>query len=293
MPIRAIQRLANVEARLGDQNDDAHLVAQGIARLEHLIRLTDGTLPDSPAEDAARLEPGSASADRAGLLGSAWKRKAGVHARAFLAGGRATEFSRMQDALAHSSASYRAMASLLGDKDIHPYQTLNWLFLWSLTAASKDRLAYLPHVQRCAAAANAAFVEDPDTYNSTMVSDAALVTALLDNSLTAAAASSDAALDSLAGAYEDALQTAQVTPKERDSVVEQIRLMALFHRAYEKHRRLGAAKSVGVRLALLADRLSKPEIFTGRPAPAARGRRGSSARPSSSRSASRRAPRAA
>jgi len=149
------------------------------------------------------------------------------------------------------------MAGALDAKEILPYPTLNWLFLWSLTAQATERLAYLPHVQRCAAAANAAFIEDPDTYNSTMVADATLVAALLDDSLKAAAGS-DAALDGLVNSYEDALQTALVTPKERDSVVMQIRLMALFHRAYEKRRRVPVAESIGARLDRLADRLSAP-----------------------------------
>jgi len=262
VPIRAIEHLANVEARLGDASDDAALVAQGIERLQNLVRLTGGTPPDLQGESAPRLEAGSATAERAGLLGSAWKRKAGVHARAYLATGKPREFTRMQEALTHSSASYRAMASRLGDPDVHPYQTLNWLFLWSLTAPPKARRAYLPHVQRCATAANAAFIEDPDTYNSTMVPDAALLAALLDDSL-AVTTRGDAAFDSLVSGYLDALQTVLATPKERDSVVQQIRLIALFHRAYEKHKRAGAAKSVGARLELLADRLSDSGPSTG------------------------------
>jgi CHAT domain-containing protein len=257
VPIHAIEQLAVVEARLGDQNDDAALVARGIRRLEDLVRLTGGSLADSPDAGAAMPAQDSAAAARAGLLGSVWKRKAGVHARAYLQHAKATEFAHMQDALAHSAASYRAMAGALDAKEILPYPTLNWLFLWSLTAQAAERLAYLPHVQRCAAAANAAFIEDPDTYNSTMVADATLVAALLDDSLKAAAGS-DAALDSLVNGYEDALQTALVTPKERDSVVKQIRLMALFHRAYEKRRRVPSAESIGARLDRLADRLSAP-----------------------------------
>jgi len=256
VPIHAIDQLATVESRLGEEKDDPVLAARGIERLENLIRLTGGTLPDALGKEQPPPPPGSAAASRAGLLGSAWKRKAGVHARAYLRSGKAAEFTQMQQALERSTASYRVMASQLGDKDIRPYQTLNWLFLWSLTAQAQERLAYLPHVQRCAAAANAAFIEDPDAYNSTMVADAALLAALLNDSLLAAATDGDGALEGLVSGYEDALQTAFVTPKERDSVVKQILLMALFHRAYEKHRRAGVIGSTGARLELLAQRLS-------------------------------------
>jgi CHAT domain-containing protein len=240
VPIRSIEQLGNVEARLGEETDDAERVAQGIARLTQLVEMTGG-----------------ANAERAGLLGSAWKRKAAVHARAYLASARQTEFNRMADALEQSSRAYQAMASTLEDKEVRPYQTLNWLFLWSLTAQAEQRMAYVVQAQRCAAAANAAFADDPEAYNSTMVADAALVTALLNDSLRAAVSGSDAALDGLVAGYEDALQSAVVTPKERDSVVRQIRLMALFHRAYEKAREAKAAESVGDRLDLLAARLSE------------------------------------
>ena len=67
---------------------------------------------------------------------------------------------------------------------------------------------------------------------------------------------SDAALDSLVCGYEDALDSTILTPRERDSAVRQIRLMALFHRAYEKARTAPAAESVGDRLDHLADRLN-------------------------------------
>ncbi|WP_280154423.1 CHAT domain-containing protein [Piscinibacter sp. XHJ-5] len=257
VPIRAIEQLANAEARLGDATDDAGLVAAGIDRLTQLVRVTGGTLPGASAQQTMRDQaPGLANAERAGLLGGAWKCKAAVHARAFLATGKQTEFTLMADALEHSSQAYQAMASKLGDKDIRPYQTLNWLFLWSLSAQPDERLAYVAHAQRCAAAANAAFAEMPDAYNSTMVADAALVTALLDDSLAAAASGSDAALEGLVAGYDDALQSAIVTPRERDSVVKQIRLMALLHRAYETAGSVSAAKSVSARLDLLADRLS-------------------------------------
>lgn len=252
VPIRAIERLGNVESRLGEDQDDAGMVAQGIARLTQLVQLTGGSLPHEDIAAAA----GVVNGERLALMGSAWKRKAGVHARAYLRGGKAAEFNLMRDALAHGTACYAAMASKLDDKTIRPYQTLNWLFLWSLTAKARERLAYLSQAQRCAAAANVAYTDDPDGYNASMVADAALVGALLDDSLAAAAAGNDAALQGLVAGYQDALRTAMVTPKERDTVVKQIRFMALFHRAYEKRRGLKGRAGVGARLELLADRLS-------------------------------------
>jgi CHAT domain-containing protein/pimeloyl-ACP methyl ester carboxylesterase len=255
VPLRAIEQLGNVETRLGEDSDDADMVAQGIARLESLVRLTGGVVPSDVGPSANAALPGSA--ERSPLLGSAYKRKAAVHAHAYLGkSGKLADFRAMRQALARSSAAYEAMASKLEDKIIRPYPTLNWLFLWSLTARAQDRKAYLAHVQRCAAAANAAFADDPEAYNSTMVPDAALLTALLNDSLIDAAQDSRATLDALVAAYEDALETSLVTPKERDTVVKQIRKMALFHRAYEKHNKVPPAQSVGARIEMLANRLT-------------------------------------
>ncbi|HUG21790.1 CHAT domain-containing protein [Piscinibacter sp.] len=263
VPIRAIEQLGNVEARLGEQTNDAELVARGIARLEQLVRVTGDPLPGEAAGPGEREVP--ANAERAALIGSAWKRKAAVHARAYLHDGHAAEFTQLREALTRSTEAYYTMASRIGDKEVRPYQTLNWLFLWSLAAAIEERTAYVPHAQRCAAAANAAFAEDPAAYNSTMVADAALVAALLDGSL-AAAAGRDAAIGALAISYENAMRVALITPRERDSVVGQIRLMALFHHAYAKHGKTPQSRSLGVRLDALADRLGAADS-TPEPAP--------------------------
>ena len=251
--IRAIEQLANVESRLGEATRDPAMAARGIERLTQLVRLTSEPLPAGMASDRAAA---TTHTERAGLLGSAWKRKAAVHARAYLERGADDDFAAMADALDHSTRAYEAMASKLGDKELRPYPTLNWLFLWSLTAALEDRKAYVTHAQRCAAAANAAYAEEADAYNALMYADAGLVAALLDDSLAAAVTASNAALDSLVCGYEDALDSTILTPRERDSAVRQIRLMALFHHAYEKARTAPATESVGDRLDHLADRLS-------------------------------------
>jgi hypothetical protein len=224
------------------------MVESGIRRLQSLVDLTGAV----PGEQAA------GSAERSALLGSAYKRKAAVHAAAYLEPrGKLDDFKAMCTELEKSRREYETMASKLTDKIIRPYPTLNWLFLWSLTAQPQERQAYVLHAQRCAAAANAAFADDPEAYNSTMVPDAQLLIALLNDSLVDAAEGSAATLDALVAAYEEALATSFVTPKERDIVVKQIRKMALFHRAYEKHDKVSPPRSVGARIELLANRLNQ------------------------------------
>ncbi len=251
VPIRTIEQLANVEARLGEATDDAAVVARSITRLEHLVQLSGAALPDAPARGGAPL----VNAERAGLLGSAWKRKAAVHARASLAG-RAGELGRMKDALERSAQCYRAVASELGAKTIAPYQTLNWLFIWSLTALAADRQRYVPHVQRCVAAANAAYADEPQPWNVAMVADATLITALLNESLAVLDAAGERAFESVAASYEEVLRNALITPRERDSVVRQVALLALFQQALEHAAGTASAHATGSRLQALVERLA-------------------------------------
>jgi len=252
VPIRSIEQLANVQARLGGARDDAALVARAIGRLEQLVQLTGAALPD--AQGRAPGDAPLVGAERAGLLGSAWKRKAAIHARGALAG-RAGELAHMKDALAHSARCYRAAASELGAPQVAPYQTLNWLFVWSLTALADERRRYVPHVQRCVAAANTAYTDDPQPWNITVVADAALLTALLEQSLAAMDASGDHALDTLAAAYDEVLRNALLTPRERDSVLRQVALAALFHQALEQAQGTASPHATGQRLQALVQRL--------------------------------------
>jgi hypothetical protein len=89
-----------------------------------------------------------------------------------------------------------------------------------------------------------------------MVADATLVIALLDGSLAMQGSAGDPALARIAAAYEDALESALVTPRERDLVLQQIKFMALFHQAYEKASGTATDASLGTRLAALSQRLS-------------------------------------
>ena len=249
VPIKAIEELANAEGRLAVQNADLALAVRAIGRLEQLVGLTGASLPVA----AAALDT-LPSPDRAGLLGSAYKRKAAIHALAYLAGD-AAQFDAMQKELVRSADAYGSMATQLGAQIVRPYHTLNWLFLWSLTADMAQRSAHLPLARGCAASANAAFVDSPEAWNATMVAEAALVAALLNQALDAGGAAGDAAVDELARAYEDCLHGALITPKERDAVMRQIALMSLFYLAHEKAAGV-AGPATGARLHALAQRLT-------------------------------------
>ena len=264
VPIRAIEELANAEGRLAVQNADLALAVRAIARLEQLVGLTGAVLPRRAAVDtlpsAAAAVDKLPSPERAGLLGSAYKRKAAIHARAYLDGDVAG-FALMQRELSRSADAYGAMASQLGAKIERPYHTLNWLFLWSLTADAVQRSTHLPLAQGCAASANAAFAQSPEAWNATMVAEAALVAALLNQALDAAGALGEATVDDLARTYDDCLHGALITPKEREAVMRQIALMSLFYLAHEKAAGI-QGPSTGARLQALAQRLTPSGAWT-------------------------------
>ena len=153
------------------------------------------------------------------------------------------------------------MATQLGAQIVRPYHTLNWLFLWSLTADAAQRSAHLPLARGCAASANAAFVDSPEAWNATMVAEAALVAALLSQALDASGAAGVAAVDDLARGYEDCLHGALITPKEHEAVLRQIALMSLFYLAHEKAAGI-QGPSAGARLQALAQRLTPSGAWT-------------------------------
>jgi len=122
----------------------------------------------------------------------------------------------MRDAVERSSASYHAMASELEDKVIRPYPTLNWLFLWSLTA---KRRSAPPTSLTCSAARPPRTQPSPTTPRPTTRPwcPTQPCSRHAERLVDGEAKDSEAALDSLVAGYEDALETLQVTPKERDN----------------------------------------------------------------------------
>jgi hypothetical protein len=90
VPMRAIEQLANIEARLGEKTENEAMIQSALARLEMLDRLLGS------AADQAR-DPGSAvNAERSALRGSAAKRLASLHARRLLAAGNSSEPGQRQ-----------------------------------------------------------------------------------------------------------------------------------------------------------------------------------------------------
>jgi CHAT domain-containing protein/triacylglycerol esterase/lipase EstA (alpha/beta hydrolase family) len=240
VPIRAIEQLANLESRDGEMRGDTKLIERAIERLKQLDMVT-------------RQEPGSAddrkervNVERQALIGSAYKRKATVHARQLTARSAAPGQDReLMAALQASERAYRAPIGDVNARDLNPYPALNWLFLLALTGSEQQRKDGIALARRCAAKANEQFSASASIWDAAMAADAYLVECLLDGSL----GTDDTArvLDNVWQRYRSALVGVMVTPKERNSIVQQICLMGLFYRA--------RAASDGATAQRVADRL--------------------------------------
>jgi CHAT domain-containing protein/pimeloyl-ACP methyl ester carboxylesterase len=249
-PLKAIEELAQSESRLAEVSGDVAMAARAIDRLQQLVALSGAALMRS-ADHADELE---LNHRRAGRLGSAYKRKAALHARAYL-GGDASAFTDMANTLALSASAYQSHAGTLSQPSVLAYPTLNFLFLWSLTASVAEAQEQAALALQCASSANAAFRKDTEVWNVTMVADAHLLAAVLDQSLKQSGVSGDAVLAAVAQRYEDCFSSTLTTPRVRDAVVRQIDLMRLFYEAHEHQTAQLAGDSNGAPTGSISKRL--------------------------------------
>ena len=247
VPLRVVEDMAFIEAQLGDwraeyglEDDLAQQVADGersfelslrrLAALDELAGLQDGAL----AEGAADAAP-PRSSKRDAMRGSAWKRKASLHARQLLKGGLEPKAfdavgQKMIEALKQSTEAYRASEGFPGSASFNLYMALNRLTLDALTdwatPAAKD--AALVLVQQCRQLAHDRAERTDDPWDEMMPSDALLTQRLLDGSLGRADEVGSAAFEELAQAYEQAFSSVAVKPAQLYAVVKQLEIMSRF-----------------------------------------------------------------
>ncbi len=259
VPLQAIEQLANIEARQGEEGDDEALIELAIERLSRLCELSAlGETGEGP--DQARDHPGNA--ERAALLGSAYKRKAALYARRLCARKDKSESDReaFLQALGCSVDWYRRAEGKPGTSGFQPYLALNRLGLQALRDFTKraalDR-GEIELVRASALAAREAFRASPDFFKAVMPAEALLVEALLDRSLGAKDRTGERVVAAVRHAYDAALKNVPGTPRERDSVVQQICLLKCLYQAQGvlDGDDEGTARLIADRLELLADQI--------------------------------------
>jgi hypothetical protein len=246
VPVKDIEQLANVEALLGERMAKAdpsgkadaqalRTIDTAISRLRRLGEIVSGKVDG----EAAETQAADTSTERNALLGSAWKRKAGLFARQLLRGDlNATNAGRVgkqfNDALVQSVAAYRSAEGSAAGGRLNPYNALNRLALDLLTPWESPELkeAAIAVAQLCRQAAAQNFASSSSIWDAAMQADGLLVERLLDGSFGAAnAALGKAAFDEVVQGYVDALSNLTIKPSELESIVAQIELLARFFTA--------------------------------------------------------------
>jgi hypothetical protein len=238
-PIRAIEQLANLEARRGEETGDVKLVETALDRLRQLVRTAAGpaaTAQEHPdgADEVATFA--ARNPERAALIGSACKRLAAAQARALIRKDPGASSKGFRNALTDSIEAYGSVEGKQANGTLNPYNALNRLALRAvLDFATADRAADadVAVAEACAQWARDRYRTAPDVWNAVMPADAALTGKLLDRSLGIEGGKGDEALEAARQKYADALAHVRVTPRELDSIVKQICLLALFYRAWE------------------------------------------------------------
>ena len=243
VPIHDIEKLANVEARLGErqatdgsapktkaaQDSGApageKLIGLAIERLRMLDQLV-------AAEGGPLYNP-----ERSALLGSAYKRLASVKARSVLttqdSAQRDADAAAMRAALRHSVEAYARDEGHPGTGQFDSYLALNRLALlallpWPAQSVAADKARAIDLARQCRGDAEASFAHDGNPWSAVKQSEAVLVEALLDGRLGQADELGEAAFDALAASYGATLHNLTLKPGQLDSVVTQMQLLSRF-----------------------------------------------------------------
>ena len=287
VPIKDIEQLANVEARMGEKLVDQEIRAaaakakgqaggdappiekpKGMSAeslIDLALRRLDGL--DRLVAEEADADPDQpprfvVNAERGAIRGSAYKRKASLYARRMLAGalnadGMKAADEAMRKALVASVKAYQYAEGRPGDDRFDPYSTLNRLALDALTPwdTPADRDAAIALAQQCREAATVAYARSFDVWDAVMQPEALLVMRLISGSLGKPGDEGQAAFDEVERAYAVTMASVTIKPLQLDSVLSQMELFSRFYDAMWLTRRDAALLRVADRLLELARRL--------------------------------------
>ena len=249
VPIRDIEKLANVEAWLGERRAEAEmakgehgggtartaeaLIDMALKRLDGLDAVVEAKFATTGASDP--VLPPAPHGERSALRGSAWKRKASLQARRLLSGRlspseRNVASRAMTACLLKSIDSYQRAEGSPGSNRFSPYHALNRLALDALTEWSDtaSRAAAIELAQQCRRAAADGFAANPNLWDAVNQPEALLVERLIDGGLGRAGDAGRAVFDEVAHAYADAMRNVTVKPSQIDSMVSQMDLLSRF-----------------------------------------------------------------
>ena len=300
VPISDIEKLANIEARLGERRAEAELASRAPPKSEALIDLAlqrlDGldallmagtVLGGGPASSAPRRD-----AERCALRGSAWRRKASLRAHMLLASiHKKAELesvsNEMHEFIARGIEAYRAGEGSPGARDFSIHHVLNRLALSALRPwpDAHARLQALDLVRQCGTTGPRENADSPIAWDAVNQVNALLIERLIDGSLSQAGDEGDKVFAGLVQAYGEVLGNTAMKPAQLDSMGAQMAMLSRLADAISLLARDdGSMWRTGSRLLALAQHL-QPSLHRRSdrpPAPQVKSvprRRGTAARP--------------
>ncbi len=243
VPLKRLEDLAFIEAQLGDwraewglDDDNPAWVSDGEKSIRIALQRLD-TIETLAGLSDPSIAPASArvNGERQALRGSAWKRKASLHARQLLQTRLAPrEFDavaqRMTEALLNSIEAYERAEGHPGSTGFDVYRALNRLSLDALTdwssPASKEAALYL--AQQCRQIAMARAEASDEIWDELMPSDALLVERLIDGSLGRDDEVGQEAFDELVSTYVDTFSSVSIRPAALYQVVRHLEILSRF-----------------------------------------------------------------
>jgi hypothetical protein len=248
VPIRAIEQLANLEARTGHTTANSVLINTAKGRLEGLVQLASTTL-DRAEQNNGTGSPSLSNPERAALLGGVYKRLAAV-----LAG------KLHQD---HDQEGGDVLLALKQAIDWYakagtqPYQLLSLLALEAVRDFGIEAPpTSLERVRGCALQARADWRANPDFWNAVMPAEALMTERLLDRSLGSRGRAGETSFTEVQKTYADALAHVSGTARELDSVLQHLRILkVLFEAQGHLNPRLAGNTRLASQARLIAERL--------------------------------------
>lgn len=218
VPIRALEQLANLEARLGEQSNNEQRVVAAIERLEALIPIAS---IGSGAKTSTH--PAGGPSEWQALLGSAYKSLAALRARSLNATDGPINKADLANVMTPLSASIAAYGLASGSDPDHRINHLALRAVHQLSEPADKQL--LQEAKALVKQLRQTPPKEGSFGDGIAMADALLVCALVDRRLGEEGAAGEEAARKVEEAYLEAFATLRNTPLERESAVEHISLL--------------------------------------------------------------------
>jgi hypothetical protein len=218
LPIRAMEQLANLDARLGERNNDEARVETAIERLKALIQIASAGTKEAAGPNAA-----GPPAEWQALLGSAYKRLAALRARALSSSAHPMGKKGLDTVMEPLKASIEAYSLASNAGVSHQLNRLALEAMFGLSEPPNGQA--IQQAQTLFEELSRTAPHDPSFWSGVAMADALLAWGLLDRRLAAADSSGETAAKEVELAYLDVFTNIRNTPLERESVHEHLSLL--------------------------------------------------------------------